>query len=76
MVYVYVNGNNKMYILAIPDEKNRTGSYELSLSGGTKSVTIYTPQAGADAMVASTANVQGGKVKIAVTETPVFVQPN
>ena len=73
VVDVYVLGNKKMYVLAIPDEKNRKGSYELNLPGA-KTATIYNLQAGSDAMIIQKAEASGGKLKIEVTETPIFVQ--
>ncbi|MHB1177481.1 MAG: hypothetical protein ACYCZO_04030 [Daejeonella sp.] len=73
IVDIYVSGSKKIYVLAIPDEKNRKGSYELDL-GGAKTATIYNLQAGADAMVPKKVETSGGKLRIDVTETPVFVQ--
>ncbi|MES2873261.1 MAG: hypothetical protein V4708_06030 [Bacteroidota bacterium] len=75
LVDVYVLGSRKMYVLAIPDEKDRKGSYELNLPGA-KSATIYTPQAGADAMGTKTVQTSGNKLRVEVSETPVFVQAN
>ena len=75
VVDVYVLGKKKMYVLAIPDEKNRKGSYELNLPGA-KTATIYNLQAGSDAMISKKAETSGGKLKIEVTETPIFVQAN
>jgi hypothetical protein len=73
VVDVYQNGNKKFYILVVPDEKNRTATYELDLKGA-KSATIYTPKPGADEMSAKSEPATNGKIKINVTETPVFVQ--
>ena len=75
LVDVYEYSGKKMYVLAIPDEKNRKGSYELNLQGS-NSATIYNLKAGSDEMLISKADVSGGKIKIKVSETPVFVQGN
>ena len=75
IVDVYVSGSKKIYVLAIPDEKNRKGTYELNL-GGAKTATIYNLQAGSDAMISKKADTSAGKLKVDVTETPVFVQAN
>jgi hypothetical protein len=74
-VDVYVSGAKKMYVLAIPDEKNRKGIYELILKGA-KTATIYNLQAGSDAMISKNADISSGRLKVDVTETPVFVQAN
>lgn len=75
LVDVYVLGSKKIYVLAIPDEKDRKGSYELNL-GGVKTATIYNLVAGSDVMSTKTVQISGGKLSIEVTETPVFVQAN
>ena len=75
IVDVYVFGAKTMYVLAIPDEKNRKGNYELTLKGA-KTATIYNLQAGSDAMSTKTVQISSGKLSIEVTETPVFVQAN
>jgi len=75
IVDVYVSGSKKIYVLAIPDEKNRKGSYELNL-GGAKTATIYNLQTGTDEMSSKKVETSAGKLRIDVTETPVFVQAN
>ena len=75
LVDVYVLENKKMYILVTPDEKNRTTSYELNLPG-MLNATIYELQPGSDDMKSKRVRVPGGKLKVIVTETPVFVQAN
>ena len=75
IVDVYVFGAKKMYVLAIPDEKNRKGIYELILKGA-KTATIYYLQAGSDAMISKNVDVSSGRLKVDVTETPVFVEAN
>jgi hypothetical protein len=69
----YVLGSKTMYVLTIPDQKNRTGTYTLDL-GNSTTAAIYTLTAGASAMTKTTVNTVNGKLTINVTETPVFVQ--
>lgn len=73
LVDVYVSGGKKMYVLTIPDEKNRTGIYHLQLQGA-KTANVYHLQPGANNMKVSNVKTSGGKITVAVTETPVFVQ--
>lgn len=75
LVDLYTLGNGKIYVLTIPDQKNRKANYTLNLSNEVKEVTIYTPQPGADEMLAKKVNVNGAVV-INVTETPTFVKIN
>jgi hypothetical protein len=72
LVDKYVNGNKVMYVLTIPDQKGRTGTYTLDL-GSTKA-NIYTLKIGASSAVKTTASPVAGKLTIAVSETPVFVE--
>lgn len=67
-----LNGKSA-YILMIPDEKNRTGTYTLDL-GNAASAYIYTPRAGADSMDRKLMNTENGKLTLTVTETPLFVE--
>ncbi len=68
-----LNGN-PAYVLMIPDEVGRTGTYSLELDN-VDSVKICTPLAGSDTMQTQYAAVVNGKIDINVTETPVFVLP-
>ncbi|WP_428331322.1 hypothetical protein [Mucilaginibacter sp.] len=72
LVDQYQLGNKTMYILMIPDETGRTGSYTIDL--GTAKANVYKLRVGADAMEKSTVNTTNGKLKIEVTETPLFVE--
>lgn len=74
LVDVYVKGKKTMYVLTVPDQKNRTASYTLDL--GTKAIgaNIYLPKAGADAMTKVTGTVVAGKLTLTATETPTFVE--
>lgn len=62
------------YVLVVPDEKGRTADYSLDLPGA-DSAKVYTLKIGADSMDMQYARVINGKLKITVTETPVFVIP-
>lgn len=73
LVDVYTSAGKKMYVLTIPDEIGRTGTYELQLPGA-KAVNIYTLQPGSDDMKINKVPTSGGKVTVNVTETPIFVQ--
>ncbi|GAB3926551.1 hypothetical protein [Mucilaginibacter myungsuensis] len=75
LVDVYVKGNKTMYVLTVPDQTGRTTDYELALDGAS-SANVYKLVAGDDAMDKSTPKFSGGKLKISVTETPVFVEGN
>ena len=72
LVDVYKLGKKTMYVLTIPDETGRTGSYTLKL--GTLKASVFNPKAGADAMTKQLVNTVKGNLKITATETPVFVQ--
>ncbi|MGB4398654.1 MAG: hypothetical protein WBJ10_04745 [Daejeonella sp.] len=73
LVDVYDYNGRKMYVLLIPDEKGRTGSYVLNLGTAT-SATIYNLQPGSSAMTAKKVVTNGGNLTVSVTETPIFVQ--
>lgn len=70
-VDVYELGKEEMYVLWIPDQVSRTGAYELNL--GTGNAIIHSFVEGADEMKTETVKTKDGKLKITVTETPVFV---
>jgi hypothetical protein len=73
LVDQYQSGSKTMYILMVPDETGRTGSYALDLGKAAKA-NIYNLKIGADVMDKSLVNTVNGKLKITVTETPVFVE--
>ena len=73
LVDQYQSGNKTMYVLTIPDETGRTGSYILDL-GGAPHANIYNLKIGADTMVKRQVSTIDGKLKIEVKETPVFVE--
>ena len=74
MVDRYELNGRPAYVLVIPDERGRTGSYTLSV-GDAATVQVYTPKIGSDDMVMATLACQNGKVTLTVSETPIFVIP-
>jgi hypothetical protein len=62
------------YVLWIPDEIARTGSYTLTLPGKT-SVTRYTLNDNSD-VISSQVIAISGSYQASVSETPVFVKVN
>jgi hypothetical protein len=73
LVDVYVSGSKTMYVLTIPDQKGRTGTYTLNL-GSSTCAKIYSLTVGASLPTATTVKTTGGKLTVNVSETPVFVQ--
>ncbi len=73
LVDQYKLGDKTMYVLMIPDETGRKGSYTLDLGKAPKA-NIYHLKIGADVMDKRQVNTTNGKLKIEVTETPVFVE--
>jgi hypothetical protein len=72
LVDKYQSGTNVIYVLTIPDQKSRTAKYQLNL--GTATANVYTLKPGADVMDKKTVSTASGKLDIAVSETPVFVE--
>jgi hypothetical protein len=73
LVDQYQLGDKTMYVLMIPDETGRKGGYTLDL-GKAEKANIYYLKIGADTMDKRQVNTVNGKLKIEVTETPVFVE--
>jgi len=69
-----LNGQSA-YALVVPDEKGRTADYTLQLDNKIKTVRMYTPKIGSDDMDMQEVKTSGGKVRLTVTETPVFIIP-
>ena len=69
-----LNGQSA-YALLIPDEKGRTGTYQLAIPKG-DTVQLCTPAIGRTAMNQTVLVSQTGTITIKVSETPVFVIPN
>ncbi|GAA4449296.1 hypothetical protein GCM10023189_08560 [Nibrella saemangeumensis] len=70
----YEHSGQSMYMLVVPEEKGHTEPYLLNL-GNAGRARIYRPKAGSDALEEQEVRTQQGKLKITVTETPVFVVP-
>ena len=66
-------GTGFIYVLTIPDEIGRTGSYTIDL-GKVKSATLFTPKPGANEMTQTELKVVNGKVTLPISETPSFVR--
>lgn len=69
----YTLGAKKMFILTLGDEQGRTLNYTLNL-GTAKTAVIHTLKVGAYAMDSRNIKTVNGKVTVAVSETPVFVE--
>ncbi len=68
-----LNGHSA-YILTIPDEKGRSASYSLKLTGA-DSAAVYTPAAGSEIMSARQLKLKDSQLTLTVTETPQVVIP-
>jgi hypothetical protein len=73
LVDVYQLGKKNMYVLTIPDETGRSGEYTIDLGKAAKA-NIYHLKIGADVMDETQSSTANGKLKVHVTETPVFVE--
>jgi hypothetical protein len=62
-----------MYVLTIPDQIGRTGTYTIDL-GKVKSAMLFTPKPGADEMTQTILKVVDGKVTLQISETPSFMR--
>ena len=69
----YQHESKFIYVMYVPDEKNRTATYNLDL-GTAGAANIYTLIPGADVMAKKEVKTINGKLKVQVTETPVFVE--
>ncbi|MCC3155138.1 PA14 domain-containing protein [Hymenobacter sp. BT770] len=67
----YEANGRTAYALVVPDERNRTATYTLSV--GADSAYIYQPQAGRAAMRLTRVRTSNGQLQLTVTETPTFV---
>lgn len=66
-----LNGQSA-YMLVVPDEKGRTAEYVLNL-GKSGTTQLYKPKISSDTMDVANVNPTAGKLRITVTETPLFV---
>ncbi|WP_240618440.1 hypothetical protein [Pedobacter yonginense] len=73
IVDLYKLKQHEIYVLTIPDQKGRTATYNLDL-GSSKQAIIHTLQPGKDVMMSRTVNTIKGKLKVQVSETPIFVE--
>lgn len=73
IVDVYALDGKKVYVLAVPDEKERKDTYELQVENS-KQVRIHELVVGATEMKTTIKNLVDGKITVHVTETPIFVE--
>jgi hypothetical protein len=73
LVDKYKLGKNIIYVLTVPDQKGRTADYNLVL-GSAGSAIVYTLKPSADVMDSKQVATINGKLKMHVSETPVFVK--
>ena len=73
IVDLYKLDKKEIYVLTVPDQKDRTVNYQLDLGTSTQAI-VHTLQIGKDEMSHKTVNVANGKLTIQVTETPIFVE--
>ena len=73
VVDVYLNSGKKMYVMYVPDETGRKVPTQLDLPG-TTSATVYRLVPHSEAMKVEHVPVSNGKLKIELTETPIFVE--
>lgn len=73
IVDVYKYMKKMMYVLVVPDQKDRREDYELNLKKA-KKARVYYLKAGADEMSSKDFKTENGILKLEVTETPVFVE--
>jgi len=73
LVDVYKFRNKSMYILVVPDEKDRREDYTLDLHKA-KKARIHYLKPGADEMTYKDFGTDNGMLTVNVTETPIFVE--
>ncbi|HEY0244862.1 MAG TPA: hypothetical protein VGC01_04810 [Mucilaginibacter sp.] len=73
IVDVYSAKDKRVYVLYVPDEVGRKATYELDLHGDA-SAKVYYLVPGADNMKQEIIPVKNGKIKLEITETPIFVE--
>jgi hypothetical protein len=74
IVDLYQYKGKKMYILVVPDEKDRREEYELDL-GKAKTARVHYLKPGKDQMIYKDIPTNNGSLTIEVTETPIFIEP-
>lgn len=73
IVDVYAFGKRQIYVLYIPDEVGRTKIMNLKL-GNAVSAKVYSLQPGENEMITKLIPTRDGKLKLTITETPIFVE--
>lgn len=73
IIDTYKYQDKTMYVLVVPDEKDRKEECTLHL-GKAKKAKIYTLKVGADEMSSEVVPTDGGNLQLKVTETPIFVE--
>jgi hypothetical protein len=73
LVDIYKYQNKKMYVLVVPDEKDRKENYELDL-GKAKTARIHYLMPNREHSVHKDMATKNGKLEIEVTETPIFIE--
>ncbi len=68
-----LNGKS-MYVILVPDEKNRYALYNLDIPN-TPYATLYTPKVGSESMDSTIMAKTNGRFAVYAAETPVFVVP-
>ena len=68
----YAHQGKSVYVLVVPDEKDRKATVTLDL-GSAAAAFVYRPRIGQDHMSREKLKTRQGKLSIPVTETPVFV---
>ena len=76
VVDIYGAGGRKVYVLYLPDDKDRKFAFTLNMGTGVSSAKIYRLAPGADEMKVETVAAPKGKLNLTLTETPVFVEKN
>jgi hypothetical protein len=74
IVDIYSTGNKYIYVLYVPDQVDRKATYELELHGY-NFIKIYKLIPGKEQMRPEFIRVTNNKIKLIVTETPIFVEP-
>ncbi|WP_134087720.1 hypothetical protein [Olivibacter sp. XZL3] len=70
----YTYQGKQIYVAFVPDEQNRRESYTLALPN-VKEVAVYELERSGTNMRRKTQELVDGKMVLAVSETPIFVQP-
>lgn len=73
IVDVYKHNEDEIYVLTVPDQKNRTTLYNLDLGNASKAI-IYNLSSNSEVMEQKIVHTTNGKLDILVTETPIFVK--